>query len=154
EAVFAHRWLTRAAPMLGCRVSQGGLMARGGVIGGGMAAALLFGAVAPAAAQQQYQLQRATLTVGKNYARRSAGVVSPDSIRDNFSGALAGSTDTSFTPGPALTGFAGYHVDSFVAVEGQLGYAHWGYDRIKGKLGGAPANGKIDGDIDTVATLG
>ncbi len=107
----------------------------------------------PANAQQA---QRATMDIGNAYVGLSGGIIIPDDVHDTYSGTITGSSNTSFKTGAAVTGFAGYHFNNFIAGEAELGYAAYDYDKASGTLssGGTTLTGSIGVNGDVTAWTG
>ena len=106
------------------------------------------------------QAQRATINMGNGYIGVQGGVVVPDDIHVNVSGtsggvAVTGSGDFSFDAGGAATVFAGYHINNWLAAEGELGWVGYDYDALNGTItAGGTSSGKININGDVTAWVG
>lgn len=90
------------------------------------------------------------INIGNAYAGISGGVIIPDKLHANFSGAIAGSGDLSFKVGPVGTGFVGYHLDDYLAGELEVGYASFDEDNFSGTLNGVSGSATINGNLKTI----
>ena len=100
--------------------------------------------------------------IGDFYVGVSAGIVIPDDVNTSLSGsipgyAVSGSGKYTFNAGPSVNLDAGYHINDYLAVEAELGYAGFSYNSLSGTLtvGATTATGSIgiDGTVDTVSGI-
>jgi len=96
--------------------------------------------------------------IGDFYVSVSGGVIIPEKLHATFSGAVVGSGDLSFKTGAVGTGLFGYHLNNYLAVEGQGGYAAFDEDTFAGTLSGSSASFSgsltVSGHRDAVIGLG
>jgi opacity protein-like surface antigen len=105
--------------------------------------------------QAQAQATRyGAVNIGNTYVGASGGVIIPDKLHGNFSGAVAGSGDLSFKTGPVGTIFVGYHLDDYLAGELEAGYASFDENNFSGTLNGISGSASIDGKLKTVIGFG
>ena len=98
--------------------------------------------------------QYGTLNIGNGYVGASGGVIIPDKLHGNFSGAIAGSGDLSFKTGPVGTGFVGYHLGDYLAGELEAGYGSFNEDTFSGTLNGVSGSASIKGKLNTIIGFG
>jgi opacity protein-like surface antigen len=94
------------------------------------------------------------VNIGNAYVGVSGGVIIPDKLHGNFSGAVVGSGDLSFKTGAIGTGFVGYHFDPYFAAELEAGYASFDEDNFSGSLNGISGSTPISGKLNTVIGFG
>lgn len=94
------------------------------------------------------------MNIGNAYVGLSGGAIIPNKLHGTFSGTVVGSGDLSFKAGAVGTGFIGYHLNSYLAVEGQGGYASFDEDNFSGTLNGVSGSAPINGRVNTVVGLG
>ncbi len=94
------------------------------------------------------------VNVGDAYVGASGGVIIPNKLHGTFSGAITGSGDLSFKAGAVGTGFFGYHLNDYLAVEAQGGFASFDEDSFSGTLSGVSGSASISGRVNTVVGLG
>jgi outer membrane protein W len=92
--------------------------------------------------------------IGNFYVGVSGGVIIPEKLHGTFSGAIVGSGDLSFKTGAVGTGFLGYHLNNYFAVEGQGGFASFDEDNFSGTLNGVSGSASINGRVHTIIGLG
>lgn len=88
--------------------------------------------------------------IGRAYVGASAGVVIPDDVHETLTGAIAGSATLSAKAGGAVTGLIGYHLNDYLAAEGELGYASFEKDSLSGTLNGVVGSAPVSGRVDMV----
>lgn len=99
------------------------------------------------AQQAQAQMMApVTMNYGRAYVGGTVGVIIPESLHISASGAVVGSSDLTFNAGPAFSGLIGYHLNEYLAVEGELGYASFDEDSFAGA--------SVDGHLNTVFGFG
>ncbi len=117
------------------------------------AVAVAFALLLAVPAAQAQLAPSARLNINQVYVGASAGIIIPRDQHVTFSGGLGGSGDYSFNAGAAFTGLVGYHVNDLIAVEGELGYGSFDYDRFNGNFGGAAVTVPVDGNATTISLL-
>jgi opacity protein-like surface antigen len=105
-----------------------------------MIAAILAATATHASAQT---MQGGTRRFGDVYAGVSAGALFPADTDQKTSGTLfgvpvSGSGKMRFKPGFIVDLRAGYHLNPYLAVEGDLAYARYTYDKVVGQLTAGP----------------
>lgn len=105
-----------------------------------MIAVILAATVTHASAQTT---QGGTQDFGNAYFGLSTGVMIPGDTDQKISGTffgvpVSGSGKLRFKPGFIVDLRAGYHVNPYLAVEGDLAYARYSYDKVVGQLTAGP----------------
>ncbi|MGB0682394.1 MAG: outer membrane beta-barrel protein [Magnetovibrionaceae bacterium] len=122
-----------------------------------LSAGLLAFAVASAA-----QAEMATIEVGEFYVGLGAGGVMPgdttisSGTQDGVT--FNGNAEIEYDLGFAVTGAAGYHINDYLAVEAEVGYAQFDHDSFSGSgtitSGGTTVSGSASSTLDgTVKTF-
>jgi OOP family OmpA-OmpF porin len=114
-----------------------------------MAVGLLVAGFALAGQTAHAQQAPATASIGNAYVGLGAGAIIPQNIDLTFSGALSGSAKGEFKTGWDINGFAGYHVNDYLAGELDLDYGSFDYDKITGNVTGVAINAPISGSVDS-----
>jgi opacity protein-like surface antigen len=94
------------------------------------------------------------VNIGNNYLGASGGVIVPDKLHGNFSGAVAGSGDLKFKVGPVGTIFLGHHFDDYRAAELEAAYARFDVQSFSGTLNGISGSVPIVGKLNTAIAFG
>lgn len=114
-----------------------------------MIAAILAATATHASAQT---MQGGTGRFGDAYFGLSAGALLPADTDQKIGGTLfgmpvSGSGKLRFKPGFIIDLRAGYHINPYLAVEGDLAYARYSYDKVAGQLNAGPlSNSEADFD--------
>lgn len=126
---------------------------------------IAIGAAALAAVLGSPRADAQTTNIGSFYVGANAGVLIPESISAHATGSAGGETvtisgDFNFDTGPAAGAFIGYHINEYIAIEGDFQYGGIEFSSFNGTgtatgpvTGSAAINLGVNGHVDTYTGL-